>query len=77
MEEYIVAMVLHVLDVVVWIGGVAMVTTVLLPATRGMKEPEARVTFFEQIERRFAWQARFTTLITGLTGFYMFHVTDG
>lgn len=62
---------LHVIGVVLWIGGVAMVTTVLLPATRRLKSAEEQVAFFEQIESRFAWQARFTTLLTGLTGFHM------
>jgi len=62
---------LHVIGVVLWIGGVAMVTTVLLPATRQLKSAEEQVVFFEKIESRFAWQARFTTLLTGLTGFYM------
>ena len=77
MESYIAARVLHTLGVVLWIGGVAMVTTVLLPVSRAMKRPEERVAFFEQIERRFAWQARFTTLLTGLTGFWMLHLIDG
>lgn len=61
----------HVIGVVLWIGGVAMVTTVLLPATRRLKSAEEQVAFFEKIESRFAWQARFTTLLTGLTGFHM------
>lgn len=51
----------HVIGVVLWIGGVAMVTTVLLPATRRLKSTEEQVAFFEKIESRFAWQARFTT----------------
>lgn len=34
MNEFALARVLHVLGVVLWIGGVAMVTTVLLPAVR-------------------------------------------
>lgn len=34
MPELAIARVLHVLGVVLWIGGVAMVTTVLLPATK-------------------------------------------
>ncbi|MHB1620904.1 MAG: hypothetical protein ACYCTY_13170 [Sulfuricella sp.] len=55
---------LHVIGVVLWIGGVAMVTTVLLPATRQLKSAEEQVAFFEKIESRFAWQARFTTLLT-------------
>jgi len=56
-----------------WIGGVAMVTTVLLPSVRSMKTPEERVASFETVERRFAWQARGTTLLTALTGLYMVH----
>lgn len=71
MNEFALARALHVVGVVLWIGGVAMVTTVLLPAVRRMKASEERVAFFEAIERRFAWQARGTTLLTGLTGFYM------
>lgn len=77
MDNFIIARVIHVLGVIFWIGGVAMVTTVLLPATRRMKSPEERVAFFEGVETRFAWQARFTTLVTGLSGFYMLHVIDG
>lgn len=30
-----------------------------------------RTAFFEMIERRFAWQARGTTLLAGASGFYM------
>ena len=59
------------LAVVLWIGGVGFVTTVLLPAVRRLKTPAERVAFFDAIERRFAWQARATTLLAGLTGFYM------
>ncbi|HTT41034.1 MAG TPA: hypothetical protein VMH32_25535 [Burkholderiales bacterium] len=71
-----VARALHVLGVVVWIGGVAMVTTVLLPATRRLKSAVERVEFFEQIEAGFARQARWTTLITGLSGFYLAYALD-
>ncbi len=76
METYILTRALHVLGVVLWIGGVAMVTTVLLPATRRLKSPEERVQFFEKVEQRFAWQARVTTLLTGLSGFYMLDLLD-
>ena len=73
-EPLAIARVLHVLGVVFWIGGVAMVTTVLLPAVRRLKRPEERVEFFEAIEGRFAAQSRITTLITGLSGFYLVDV---
>lgn len=72
-ESLVFARVLHVLAVVLWIGGVAMVTTVLLPAVRRLRRPEERVEFFERIESRFAVQARITTLIAGLSGFYLVH----
>lgn len=71
MPDLAIALALHVLAIVLWIGGVAMVTTVLLPAVRRFKSAEERVAFFERIERRFAWQARGTTLLAGATGFYM------
>ena len=71
MDQLAIARALHVLAVVLWIGGVGFVTTVLLPAVRRLKTPAERVTFFDAIERRFAWQARATTLLGGLTGFYM------
>ncbi|MFD2189356.1 hypothetical protein [Pistricoccus aurantiacus] len=72
--EFALARVIHVLAVVLWIGGVAMVTTVLLPAVKRLKVPEERVEFFEKLEARFAWQSRITTLLAGLSGFYMLHV---
>ena len=71
MDDVTLALAIHVLAVVLWIGGVAMVTTVLLPATRRLKSVEERLAFFAAIERRFAWQARGTTLLAGLSGFYM------
>jgi uncharacterized membrane protein len=62
---------LHVLGVVLWIGGVAFVTTVLLPAIRDARAPEERLSLFHQVERRFAAQARFTTLLVGASGVYL------
>jgi uncharacterized membrane protein len=73
MNDLALARVLHVLGVVLWIGGVAMVTTVLLPAMRRLKTPQERISFFEAIERRFAGQARVTMLVTGASGLYMVH----
>lgn len=76
MSDFALARVLHVLAIVLWIGGVAMVTTVLLPAVAAMKTGRERVEFFERVERRFAWQARGTTLIAGASGFYMVHTLN-
>ena len=71
MDDVAIARALHVLGVVIWIGGVALVTMVLLPAVqRGDLGPN-RLQVFEAIERRFAWYARLATIVVGLTGFYM------
>jgi len=71
MDEVTIARALHVFSVVLWIGGVAFVTTVLLPAVRRLNAPNDRLAFFDAIERRFAWQARITTVLAGLTGLDM------
>lgn len=73
MEDLALARALHVLAVVLWIGGVAMVTTVLLPAIRRLPLSDDPVALFEQVERRFAFQARILTLVAGLSGFYMLY----
>lgn len=62
---------LHVVGVVVWIGGVAFVTTSLIPSLRAMANVDERLELFDQLEGKFAFQARIATVITGLTGFYM------
>ena len=76
MDDVAIARALHVFGVVLWIGGVGFVTTVLLPAVRRMTDPAERVAFFEAIEGRFAWQARGTTLLVGVTGLYITEVWD-
>ncbi|MGB0851005.1 MAG: hypothetical protein ACPGTP_07150 [Bacteroidia bacterium] len=62
---------------VVWIGGVAMVTTVIIPAVKKMASKDDQITTFETIEGRFASQAKVATLLTGISGFYMLYVLDG
>ncbi|MCZ4409910.1 hypothetical protein O3Q51_13900 [Cryomorphaceae bacterium 1068] len=79
MEEYEIftlARVVHVLGVVLWIGGVAMVTLVILPSLKQFDATDNRIEAFERIEGRFARVAKITTLITGLTGFYMLYEMD-
>ena len=70
-DIFVLARALHVLGVVVWIGGVAFVTTVLIPALLRMPDADKRMELFEKLEGRFSLQAKFVTLITGASGFYM------
>ena len=76
MTSFVAARVIHVLSVVLWIGGVAFVTTVLIPAIRRMPSEAERIELFEQLESRFAVQARVTTVLAGASGLYMLHVLD-
>ncbi|HTI87339.1 MAG TPA: hypothetical protein VL966_12095 [Alphaproteobacteria bacterium] len=71
MMDLVIARALHVLAVVIWIGGVAMATTVVLPAARRGDLGPDRLKAFQAIERRFVWQARTAVVIVGLTGLYM------
>ncbi|MBV6418525.1 MAG: hypothetical protein CMLOHMNK_03399 [Steroidobacteraceae bacterium] len=69
--ELALARALHVLGVVIWIGGVSMATTVALPAIRRGAFGADRLQAFHAVEGRFIWQARTAVIIVGLTGFYM------
>ena len=76
MNDLAIARAIHVLAVVVWIGGVAMVTTVILPMVRGSQIPTEGQTLLEAVERRFIWQARIATLLVAASGFYMVERLD-
>lgn len=70
-DYFILARTLHVVGVVLWIGGVAFVTTVLIPSLKKITDSDNKLALFEQLEGKFAFQARVTTLLTGASGFYM------
>ncbi len=67
---------IHILALVHWIGGVAVVTTIVLPRAREMPDARAAVAAFEAFEKRFAQQARISILLAGLSGVYMLMETD-
>lgn len=71
MADLAIARALHVLAVVHWIGGVALVTLVILPAVQRFRDPAQRLSQFEEIEGRFSWQAKLSVSLAGLSGFYM------
>jgi uncharacterized membrane protein len=73
MDDLTIARALHVLAVVHWIGGVSMVTLVLLPGLIRAVPAAERLALFELIEGRFAFQARISTLVAGASGFWMTH----
>lgn len=76
MDDFILARIVHVVAVLMWIGGVAFVTTVILPTIRRNHEAPDRLAAFHRIESGFAWQARIWVLLAGLSGFWMVWRTD-
>ena len=70
MTDFALAHAVHVLAVVVWIGGVAFVTLALLPALLP-RPAKQRMREFNNLERRFASQARICVLLAGLSGLWM------
>lgn len=73
MDDLTIARALHVIAVVHWIGGVAMVTAVILPAVARLEATERRLALFEAIEGRFSAQAKVSVTLAGVSGFYMTH----
>ncbi len=71
MTTFNILLAIHVLAVVWWIGGVAMVTAVLLPLFNRLPAPE-RIARIKALEGRFANQARIAVLLAGITGFWMY-----
>ncbi len=76
MDLLVAARVLHVLAVVVWLGGVALVTTAVIPTAKRCATATDGLALFEAIEGRFAWQARLATLLVGASGFYLVVALD-
>lgn len=68
----------HVLSVLWWVGGVAMVTATILPALRRADlSADERQHVFREIRRRFAWQARAAVLLAGASGAYLLMYLGG
>jgi uncharacterized membrane protein len=74
---YAIARGAHVLSVVLWIGGVAFVTLVLIPAIRRDLPLTEQLAFFERIEHRFAHQARVWVALALASGWWMLELTGG
>jgi uncharacterized membrane protein len=70
-DFFVLARVLHIIGVVLWIGGVAFLALVVVPTLRSLPDPEKNFKIFAAVEGRFKGQAKIVTLMTGLSGFFM------
>lgn len=71
MPDLSVAIIAHLLGVVWWIGGLAFVSTILLPQIR--RDPANSMQLFRAFEHRFAPQVRIALVLVGLSGFWMLY----
>ncbi|WP_295131994.1 hypothetical protein [uncultured Reyranella sp.] len=71
MDDVTLARAFHVLAIVHWIGGMAFMTLVVLPAARDTADPREGLALFESVEGRFSPQVRLSVPLAGLSGFYM------
>lgn len=71
MPDLALAISLHLLGVVWWVGGLAFVSAVLLPALR--RDPERALERFRAFEGRFAPQVRVAILLVGASGAWLLY----
>ena len=75
-DDVAVALALHVLVVVHWIGGLAFVTLIVLPLARLRSTGEEGLALFDSVELGFAAQVRFSIPLAGATGLWMTYRMD-
>lgn len=66
---------LHVVTIVLWIGGVAFVTINIFPILLTMEDSLEKVMLFQRVENKFARQARFYAWTAGITGAILLYLT--
>ena len=71
MADLTIARAIHILSIVIWMGGVAFVTMVLIPVIRSTSFKTEQLLIFNAVENRFASIARIVVILAGLSGFYM------
>jgi uncharacterized membrane protein len=71
--EYVTALIIHILSVVIWIGGVSFVTLVTFPMILRMDKSLEMVLMFQGVEHRFAKIAKTMVILAGLSGFYLIY----
>lgn len=69
--------IIHLLSIILWIGGLAFVTVVVFPTIKGIEDPLAQIKVFLGVEKKFAALARIYVVIAGITGITLFFMKGG
>ena len=70
-------LIIHVMGVIIWIGGVAFVTTVIFPLMYQTEGSLEKALLFQRVEHRFASMVRWLIAIVGITGFWLLYAKYG
>lgn len=70
---YVTALTIHILSIIIWIGGVSFVTLVTFPMIRRMDKSLEMVMMFQGTEHRFGKIAKVMVILAGLSGFYLIY----
>lgn len=74
---YTIALIIHVLSIVIWIGGVAFVTMIMFPMIQRTKNSLEQVLMFQGVEHRFSKVAKVMVILAGLSGLYLVYEKYG
>jgi len=67
----IILLIIHLICIIVWIGGVAFVTTVVFPMMYRTEGSLEKALLFQGVEHRFAGMVRWLVAVTGATGLWL------
>ncbi len=70
-------LIIHVMGVIIWIGGVAFVTTVIFPLMYQIEGSLEKALLFQRVEHRFASMVRWLIATVGITGFWLLYAKYG
>ncbi len=70
-------LIIHVICVIIWIGGVAFVTTVIFPMVYRTEGSLEKALLFQGVEHRFAGMVKWLIAVVGVTGFWLLLVKYG
>lgn len=70
-------LILHIICVIVWIGGVTFVTTVIFPVMYMTEGSLEKALMFQRVEHRFSGMVKWLIAIVGITGFWMLSAKYG
>lgn len=68
---YITALIIHIIAVVIWIGGVAFVTMITFPMIQRTDNSLEQVLMFQGVEHRFSKIAKIMVILVLLSGLYL------